>query len=287
MAPKRTFADQGSSQGVKKRKALTLEDRIKVIRMKDRGSKVKDILQKIDAGQTQIYAILKDRENLLEIWNSGKMNRKRKILTAGRQKYPEINRETWEWFTKKRATNNVITGSMIQEQARIIALRKGITHFEGSNGWLRTFIQRHSISRAILTSTIKKCLKKCGFSGEASQATQEEEAFQFYNDDLQSLKEVAPESTLEDLLQMDSNIATHNQECGETGFVIKAEEEEWEDADEKTPEPRSLRDSLSSVTALIEDAKGRRNMEWLSTAQKLRDLIQEEQMKCWEANEYT
>ena len=72
-------------------------------------------------------------------------------MTASRQKYPEINQETWEWFTKKRATNNIITGPMIQEQARMIALSKGIADFEGSNGWLRTYTQRHSISQAILS----------------------------------------------------------------------------------------------------------------------------------------
>ena len=40
-----------------------------------------------------------------------------------------------------------------------------------------------------------------------------------------------------------------------------------------------MKESLASVTALLEDAKGRGNLEWLSTAQKLRDIIQEEKMK--------
>ena len=44
MATKQTFTEQKS----KKRKALTLEDRIKVIKTKDGGSKVKDIMQEID-----------------------------------------------------------------------------------------------------------------------------------------------------------------------------------------------------------------------------------------------
>ena len=45
--------------------------------------------------------------------------------------------------------------------------------------------------------------------------------------------------------------------------------------DDKEPEPRPLKESLDIVTALLEDAKGRANMKWLITAQKLREIIQE------------
>ena len=115
---------------------------------------------------------------------------------------------------------------------------------------------------------------------ETDETTQEEEA-QFCSEDLQNLKTIAPDSTADDLLQMDRAIATHCQETGDAANDREEEEgEEEEDIeDSEEPEPRPLKESLASVTALLEDAKGRGNLEWLSTAQKLRDIIQEEKMK--------
>ena len=162
-------------------------------------------------------------------------------------------------------------------------IAKSITIFEAIH-WLTL------AWKTVEASTIQKCFRGCGFAGEeetdeatqeeeTDEATQEEEA-QFCSEDLQNLNKIAPDSTADNLLQMDRGIATHCQETGDAAKEKEEEEgEEEEDIDDKEPEPRPLKESLASVTALLEDAKGRANMEWLSTAQKLREIIQEEKMK--------
>jgi len=47
-----------------------------------------------------------------------------------------INNEIWDWFVAVRAKNIPVSGPIIQEKAREIAVRHGNHSFKASNGWL-------------------------------------------------------------------------------------------------------------------------------------------------------
>jgi len=59
-----------------------------------------------------------------------------------------INNEILDWFVAVRAKNIPISGPIIQEKAREIAVRHGNHSFKASNGWLSSFKNRHK-SRGI------------------------------------------------------------------------------------------------------------------------------------------
>ncbi|KAE9521504.1 hypothetical protein AGLY_018103 [Aphis glycines] len=58
----------------------------------------------------------------------------------------EINRAVWDWFVKARSKNILISGLMLQEKSKDIAIKLGNTDFKGSNSWLEYFRKRHNIS---------------------------------------------------------------------------------------------------------------------------------------------
>lgn len=57
-----------------------------------------------------------------------------------------INNEIWDWFVAVRAKNIPVSGPIIQEKAREIAVRHGNHSFKASNGWLSSFKNRHNIA---------------------------------------------------------------------------------------------------------------------------------------------
>lgn len=147
-----------------KRKMLTLEEKVKVLRLNEKGEKAKIISLSMEVGMTQIYSICRNRDAILKEWESGNTSSQRKILKPRRQIYADLNERIWEWFTQKRSMNTPLYGNLIQEHARHIVIEMGYDNFTASNGWLYCFQQRHSISPQVLR----------GEATEVKEATVEE-----------------------------------------------------------------------------------------------------------------
>ena len=54
-----------------KRKVLTLEQRVKVLKMADEGKSGRAIAAELQVGKTQVHKIVKDKENLMKEWEDG------------------------------------------------------------------------------------------------------------------------------------------------------------------------------------------------------------------------
>ena len=129
----------------RKRKILTLEEKVKAIRLSEKGDSSRKIAVTFDVGKTQINSLIKDNQkNILTLWENG-MNGDRKIVKAKRCLYPDINEAVYEWFQTARGKNIPVSGKMIQEKAIIIFMEMGLDDFTASNGWLYKFQQRHNI----------------------------------------------------------------------------------------------------------------------------------------------
>ncbi len=103
-----------------------MEERVKVIRLNEKGDKSRKLADTFGVGKTQINNIIANKENIMKAWTSGELNSQRKILEPRRQLYPEINERVWQWFTTQRAKNMPITGKLIQDRAEILALELGM-----------------------------------------------------------------------------------------------------------------------------------------------------------------
>lgn len=59
-------------------------------------------------------------------------------------KYLDVNEALWEWYTRCRESNIPVDGTMLQEEALLIAEKLGISGFTASNGWLQRFKQLYN-----------------------------------------------------------------------------------------------------------------------------------------------
>lgn len=106
----------------------------------------------------QVQSILQKKDEIMSQWTSGSIASNRKILTGRRQLYPEINEKVYEWFVAARAKKVPVSGRMLQDHAANLAEQMGYADFSASNGWLRSFRQRHAIHHSAL----------CGESAEVT-----------------------------------------------------------------------------------------------------------------------
>ena len=134
----------------RKRKVLTLEERVSVIRNADSGSSCRAIAAELGVGKTQVQTIVKDREDIMRKWEEGER------CTAKYSKpravgYEDLDKIMWEWFIRARSKNIPVSGRMIQEKALMYAQELGHLSFTGSNGWLDKWQKRHNVRMAVLS----------------------------------------------------------------------------------------------------------------------------------------
>ena len=134
----------------RKRKALTLERKVKVIRLSEQGESSRKLASDFEVGKTQVNNIIKNKDEILAQSESGTA-KDRKIIKARRCLYDGLNSSVFEWFCTARSKNIPVTGKIIQEKATILGMQMGHDDFTASNGWLHRFQVRHSIKCAVLS----------------------------------------------------------------------------------------------------------------------------------------
>ena len=81
---------KNASNSSKKRKILTLEDRMKVVERSERGESARKVAAVMGVGKTQVQSIILNKENVRSAWTSG-IGVERKYLKARRCLYADIN----------------------------------------------------------------------------------------------------------------------------------------------------------------------------------------------------
>lgn len=83
----------------RKRKVLTLEERVAVIKKTEEGKSCRTVATEFGVGKTQIQTIVKEREEIMKKWESGESSSKKysKPRTAD---YQDLDKIMWEWFAK-------------------------------------------------------------------------------------------------------------------------------------------------------------------------------------------
>lgn len=144
-----------SSATSRRRKVLSLAERVRVIDRAEKGDSARSIAKALGVGKTQIQGILAKKDSVLDLWKSGK-NGNIQYLTS-KSKNGDLNQLVWDWFTKARSRNMVVTGPLLQEKAKELAKEMGFENFSASNGWLDAFKKRYgakSLSQAKLVTSL-------------------------------------------------------------------------------------------------------------------------------------
>lgn len=124
-----------------KRKVLTLDDKVAVIKAVESGAKKADVCRQFSLVNSTVCTILKNKDKILENFNNGKGHVKKVRLCEK----ADIDSSLLEWFKQCRAANLPINGPLLKEKAEEFGRLLG-QDFSCSNGWLDRFKQRHSIN---------------------------------------------------------------------------------------------------------------------------------------------
>lgn len=126
------------------RSRLTLKQ--KYLLIKDHADKVEleKLKEKYKCGKTAVYSILANKKKIIdEYLSTQNVDTKKKVRNS---KFEAINESTYNWFTQALSKNLPISGTLIQEKAREIAIENGVFDFKASNGWLESFKNRHKLT---------------------------------------------------------------------------------------------------------------------------------------------
>ena len=147
----------------KGKNTLTLKKKVEVIRAAAHsGAGVRRLAQQFSCGRTQIAQILKNKESILELYESNASSssicmRKR----ARKSEFSEINEALHKWYLLACSKNIYPSGPQLSEKAREIAQRLHVERFSASNGWLDKWKRHYNV----------RYVKICGESADVSGVT--------------------------------------------------------------------------------------------------------------------
>lgn len=127
-----------------KRKALSIQEKIKILNVFDKKSQTKNQTQlaaELQLPVSTLRTILKNREDIKEKYRLGGVQRKKQKVG----KFDKLEKVLVEWLHQARALKLPISGPIICEKARKIAESLQIADFNASNGWIDRFKNRHGI----------------------------------------------------------------------------------------------------------------------------------------------
>ena len=79
----------------RKRKILTLEQRVDVIQKNERGMSCRAIAAELHVGKTQIQSIVREKESIMKMWKDGSVSTDAKFFKARKTTYSEIDSHMW------------------------------------------------------------------------------------------------------------------------------------------------------------------------------------------------
>ena len=152
--------------GKSARNTLSLKQKYEVISMvtKNPGLSSRVLAERFKCGKTQISTILKNKETILELYESNMSSTARLSRKRCRESdFAPINEALYSWYTLATSRNIYPAGPQLCEKAKQIAEQLNIPNFKASNGWLCRWKSRHNI----------KQLRVSGESGDVSGQTVE------------------------------------------------------------------------------------------------------------------
>ncbi|XP_064647061.1 tigger transposable element-derived protein 6-like [Lineus longissimus] len=131
------------------RRELQLKDKIKLIKAKDsEGKSCRQLAEMFDIGKTQVSTVLKRKAEYLDAYEENAPTERKRLNVSS--ELQDVDDLTWKWFQQARSHSLPVSGPMIQEIARQIALGLDKKDFKASNGWLEKWKTRHNINQVTI-----------------------------------------------------------------------------------------------------------------------------------------
>jgi DDE superfamily endonuclease/Tc5 transposase DNA-binding domain/CENP-B N-terminal DNA-binding domain len=136
-----------SSVTKRKRRDLTLSDKVKIIHEIESGKSQSSIVNDEQLPKSTVSVIWKNKDKILANYSSFSPSTK-KIKKCH---FPDVDQALLKWHDIQRERNIPINGPILLEQAKKFAIQLKADTFSGSLGWLERWKKRHSISFQIVS----------------------------------------------------------------------------------------------------------------------------------------
>ncbi|XP_006150378.1 tigger transposable element-derived protein 4 [Tupaia chinensis] len=139
-APEDTAAPPAT---VKKKKSLSIEEKIDIINAVESGKKKAEIAAEYGIKKNSLSSIMKNKDKVLEAFESLRFDPKRKRLRTAF--YTDLEEALMRWYRIAQCLNVPVNGPMLRLKANDFAQKLGHNDFKCSNGWLDRFKSRYGL----------------------------------------------------------------------------------------------------------------------------------------------
>ena len=146
------------------RNNLSLKQKYEVIdaARKNPAIGIRALAEKFSCGRTQVSTILKNKETILQLYESNMSSTSLLARKRCRQSdFAPVNETLYKWYSLATSRNIYPAGPQLCEKAKQIADQLSIQEFKASNGWLEKWKARYNI----------KQMRISGESGDVSGQT--------------------------------------------------------------------------------------------------------------------
>lgn len=153
MAANELMAASNPETRLRKKRYLTLEEKLKVLAEFELGKPACEVCKTFRIGKSQFYSILKNKQTLTAAMKD-KTVPVRSKLYSNRVKYPAIDQAVFDWFSSIRCLVGnrkplPISRSLLQARASYEAKLQGVSDFKASDGWFANWRWRFDIGKRV------------------------------------------------------------------------------------------------------------------------------------------
>lgn len=131
----------------KKRKCLSIREKVDIIREIESGARNVDVCKKYKLPSSTVSTIIRNKQLYISSFRDNVTGAK-KIRSCN---YIDLDRELFQWLKIQRSYGMPVDGRILRTQAVKIAKDLGHYDFNCSNGWLSRFKNRHHVRFAVST----------------------------------------------------------------------------------------------------------------------------------------
>ncbi|NWT58632.1 TIGD4 protein, partial [Erythrocercus mccallii] len=128
---------------VRRKKSISIEEKIDIINAVESGKKKADIAAKYGIKRNSLSSIMKNKEKVLEAFETLRFDPKRKRLRTAF--YADLEEALMKWYRIAQCLNVPVNGPMLRLKANDFAQKLGHSDFKCSNGWLDRFKSRYGL----------------------------------------------------------------------------------------------------------------------------------------------
>lgn len=129
-----------------KRKAITLGDKAKIIRiLQNTGQSRRALARQLDIPRATMHSIWKNKDEILSRTSNMPQDTLASVKRCRPPQYPELEDRIYAYCIQIKAHEKPASKSLIITKARKLATEMGIVGFSASNGWYAKFLRRRGL----------------------------------------------------------------------------------------------------------------------------------------------